>query len=100
MLLQIICSLLAWLLVGVSLFKIRQVTVSGLTYIKKLHQVPCSGCVYFTGDYRLKCTVNPYIALSEDAINCRDFEAIVESEKIPNVVSAQCNCYKIKRKMT
>ncbi|NJR69347.1 MAG: hypothetical protein HC771_12300 [Synechococcales cyanobacterium CRU_2_2] len=36
--------------------------------------MPCSNCRYFTGDYRLKCTVNPYVALSEEAIGCRDFE--------------------------
>ncbi|PSF37937.1 hypothetical protein C7H19_08155 [Aphanothece hegewaldii CCALA 016] len=92
MFLQIICSFLAWLLIGVSLWKIREISVSGLTYVKKLHQVPCDKCIYFTGDYRLKCTVNPYMALSEEAINCRDFESIAYSEKIPNLVSIQCNC--------
>lgn len=76
MFLQIICSFLTWLLIGVSLWKIREISVSGLTYVKKLHQVPCVHrrcaygvhCVYFTGDYRLKCTVNPLVALSEEAL--------------------------------
>jgi hypothetical protein len=92
MFLQIICSFLTWLLIGVSLWKIREISVSGLTYVKKLHQVPCDRCVYFTGDYRLKCTVNPLVALSEEAINCRDFEPIAHSQKIPNLVSIKCNC--------
>jgi hypothetical protein len=90
MLIQIIFSLLAWLLVGVSLWKIWQVSLSGLTYVRKLHQVPCDRCVYFTGDYRLKCTVNPYMALTEEAIDCRDFEAKADSQKVPNLIAVQC----------
>ncbi|MDY7052363.1 hypothetical protein H4N54_23365 [Limnospira fusiformis KN01] len=46
----------------------------GLKNVKKLHNIPCSRCAFFTGDYRLKCTVHPCKALSEEAINCRDFE--------------------------
>jgi hypothetical protein len=39
-----------------------------------LHQIPCPDCMYFTGDYRLKCPVHPIEALSEEALNCKDFE--------------------------
>lgn len=46
----------------------------GITRLRQLHQIPCSRCAFFTGDYRLKCTVHPLTALSEEAINCRDFE--------------------------
>lgn len=46
----------------------------GLERLKKLHDIPCSRCAFFTGDYRLKCTVHPCKALSEEAINCLDFE--------------------------
>ncbi|NJK39702.1 MAG: hypothetical protein HC835_00755 [Oscillatoriales cyanobacterium RM2_1_1] len=46
----------------------------GWTHLKRLHRVPCSRCAYFTGDYRLKCTVHPSLALTEDAIGCHDFE--------------------------
>ena len=42
-------------------------------HLKRLHQIPCDKCAYFTGDYRLKCTVNPTTAMSEQAIGCRDF---------------------------
>ena len=42
-------------------------------HLQKLHQIPCSKCAYFTGDYRLKCTVNPTVAMSETAIGCQDF---------------------------
>ncbi len=47
----------------------------GINYVKRLHQIPCSRCTFFTGDYRLKCTVHPYSALTETAINCSDYEA-------------------------
>ncbi|MEO1131845.1 MAG: hypothetical protein AAFX40_03965 [Cyanobacteria bacterium J06639_1] len=40
---------------------------------RRMHQIPCPDCQYFTGEYRLKCTVCPHIALSEEAIGCRDF---------------------------
>lgn len=46
----------------------------GFDLVKKLHQVPCSKCAYFTGDYRLKCPLNPANALTEEAIGCRDFQ--------------------------
>ena len=48
---------------------VRQAT----NHLHRLHQIPCSNCAFFTGDYRLKCTVNPASAMSEDAIGCRDF---------------------------
>ncbi|MEL7495484.1 MAG: hypothetical protein AAGJ95_16185, partial [Cyanobacteria bacterium J06554_11] len=46
----------------------------GVNQLKQMHAVPCSQCAYFTGDYRLKCTVNPLTALTEDAISCLDYE--------------------------
>lgn len=39
---------------------------------KKMHQIPCTKCRFFTGDYRLKCTVNPNVANTEEAIGCSD----------------------------
>ena len=46
----------------------------GFYQIRRLHQVPCSDCDFFTNDYRLKCTVRPCVACTEDAIGCTDFE--------------------------
>ncbi len=74
MLLQMICASSLWLLIGISLLRIWQVSVSGFAYVKSLHQIPCVRCVFFTGDYRLKCTVKPCTAMSEAAINCEDFQ--------------------------
>ncbi|MEM7062564.1 MAG: hypothetical protein AAF572_05300 [Cyanobacteria bacterium P01_B01_bin.77] len=47
----------------------------GASYVRRLHQIPCSRCAYFTSDYRLKCTVNPVTALTEEAIDCVDYVA-------------------------
>ncbi|MBP5975064.1 hypothetical protein HW132_20560 [Brasilonema sp. CT11] len=46
----------------------------GAAQVKRMHQIPCHRCDFFTNDHRLKCTVNPMIAWSEEAITCRDFE--------------------------
>lgn len=46
----------------------------GAAQIKKMHQIPCHNCDFFTNDFRLKCTVNPTIACTEEAISCHDFE--------------------------
>ncbi|MBW4466493.1 MAG: hypothetical protein KME07_13795 [Pegethrix bostrychoides GSE-TBD4-15B] len=48
--------------------------------LKKLHQVPCDQCTYFTGSCYLKCAVNPSLAFTEAAIDCHDF--VPASERI------------------
>ena len=63
-----------WFLIGLSLWRSWQLLNRGVAHLRRLHQIPCSRCAFFTGDYRLKCTVHPCTALSEQAINCRDFE--------------------------
>ena len=64
-----------WTLVVTVMVKpIIQGIIEGINHVKKMHQIPCANCVYFTGDYRLKCPVNPIEAMSENAIACRDFE--------------------------
>ena len=42
--------------------------------LKRLHQIPCSDCDFFTGEYHLKCPVHPTKALKEDAIGCEDYQ--------------------------
>ena len=43
--------------------------------------IPCYRCIYYTGYEELKCTVNPYKALTEDANSCLDFESTNHSQK-------------------
>lgn len=60
------------------LWRCLTVFKQGTNYIRQLHSIPCSQCAYFTGDYRLKCTVNPIVALTEEAIGCPDYEPTVK----------------------
>ena len=63
-----------WTLIFSCLFwRLLSICQRAIAHLKRLHQVPCNKCAYFTGDYRLKCTVNPMVAMSETAIGCRDF---------------------------
>ena len=67
-----------------------------INYVRRLHKIPCSNCAYFTGDYRLKCTVNPFKALSEEAIDCRDFELCTNrgnNSLTRNIQKKYCNCH-------
>ncbi|MGD1850694.1 MAG: hypothetical protein ACFCBU_08825 [Cyanophyceae cyanobacterium] len=69
-----ICFAAAWLFVGSLTSNLWHLMREGKQRLETLHQIPCSKCQYFTNDFRLKCTVHPTIALSEDAVNCSDFE--------------------------
>ena len=70
-----ICFVLAWAMVGVSLWSLWAVIRDSVQRARRMHQIPCSQCRYFSGDYFLKCPVHPHEALSEAAIGCLDFEA-------------------------
>lgn len=70
----ILCCILAWgMAIGFCL-TIYQNCKAGLFHVKRLHQVPCHKCKYFTNSCYLKCTINPQFACSEDAIDCRDYQ--------------------------
>lgn len=58
-------------LCGLSLFSS---VMDVIAQAKKMHQIPCTKCRFFTGDYRLKCTANPIIANTEQAIDCIDYQ--------------------------
>ena len=68
-----ICACLAWLVMLLIGWSIVAAFRDGVAKAKELHQIPCARCQYFTGDYHLKCTVHPSLALSEAAVNCTDY---------------------------
>ena len=71
-----ICAVLAWsLVVAIALSFITTIR-RGIANLQKMHKVPCSRCAFSSSDYRLKCSVRPSAAFSEEAIGCYDFEAI------------------------
>ena len=71
-----ILSLVAWGLVVSCFYSLGDTSIKGWKQLRRMHQVPCSRCMYLTGDYNLKCTVRPSNALTEQAIGCRDFEVV------------------------
>lgn len=73
--LPVICATIAWGLVAAIALSLIATTRRSIANVRKLHQVPCSRCVFSTSDYRLKCSVHPTEAFSEQAIGCYDFEA-------------------------
>lgn len=62
-----------WLGLLLCVWRLGYTLQQGTNYVRRLHQIPCSRCAYFTGDYRLKCTMHPMSALTEDAIDCMDY---------------------------
>jgi len=56
------------------LWALWEALLQGWANLQRLHQIPCSGCAFFTGEYNLKCTIHPCKALTESAIDCLDHE--------------------------
>lgn len=56
----------------------------GCRQLRRLHQIPCYCCRYYTGSPYLKCPVHPTEALSEEAIHCRDYETLARSRPSPD----------------
>ncbi|MGK7891183.1 MAG: hypothetical protein AB4042_17780 [Leptolyngbyaceae cyanobacterium] len=72
-----LCCLTAWLLLAIACWGLWSALHRGIAQARRMHQIPCSNCQFFTGNYLLKCTVRPDIALSEAAISCSDYAATV-----------------------
>jgi hypothetical protein len=54
--------------------------------LQRLNQIPCSNCLFFTGEYNLKCAVHPCKALSEEAIGCADYQMAKKSSVSSNKI--------------
>jgi hypothetical protein len=73
---QMLCLITAWAIIICFGWSIFLATKNGIYNVKRLHRIPCSECRFFTGVYQLKCPVHPKIALTEEAINCSDYDYI------------------------
>jgi hypothetical protein len=67
---------LIWLVLVSFFLAVCLAVQDGVARLRRLHQVPCSRCAFFTSNHHLKCTVHPCKALSEEAINCLDYESV------------------------
>ncbi|KGF71902.1 hypothetical protein DO97_14460 [Neosynechococcus sphagnicola sy1] len=68
-----LCFIGAWGLTSLVAWSLGTALRDGLRNAQRMHQIPCARCQFFTGDYHLKCTVHPKVALSESAIHCPDY---------------------------
>ncbi|MEH1829625.1 MAG: hypothetical protein V7L22_30530 [Nostoc sp.] len=69
-----ICFVVAWTVIILVVLSLCAAARDSLTTAKQMHQIPCTGCQFFTDNYRLKCTVRPSIANTEEAIDCSDYQ--------------------------
>lgn len=70
-----ICFVIAWTIIILVCLNLWTATKDTIKTAQKMHKIPCHNCQFFTNNYRLKCTVNPYIANTEEAINCKDYQS-------------------------
>ena len=68
-----LCSSVWTIIFSCIFWRLIEISQQAVKHLQRLHQIPFDKCIYSTGDYRLKCTVNPMVAMSESAIGCRDF---------------------------
>ncbi|MEL7035152.1 MAG: hypothetical protein AAFO04_05975 [Cyanobacteria bacterium J06592_8] len=95
---RIFYSLIALGLIAGFAWSLQLAFREGIVNLKRLHSIPCSSCAYFTGDYRLKCTVHPKAALTEDALECGDFESGgKERLRLQEAYSSHCGAVNVVR---
>ncbi|NEQ31511.1 MAG: hypothetical protein F6K04_10970 [Leptolyngbya sp. SIO4C5] len=70
-----LCFIFAWSIIFLGLWSLLAAGRDGLANARRMHQIPCADCRYFTNQHQLKCPVHPCQALSEAAIDCPDFES-------------------------
>jgi len=80
-----ICFVSAWvLIIGVS-WTLGRAMRDGIAQAKRMHQIPCAHCQFFTNDYRLKCTIHPHYANSERAIDCLDYKPHQRAQELDRI---------------
>jgi hypothetical protein len=67
-------TIFAWLVIVSYVWLLWKNFYNSLIYVRRLYEIPCSRCSFFTGEYNLKCTVHSYRPLNEKAIDCSDYE--------------------------
>jgi hypothetical protein len=70
-----LCFLLAWGIVILFGWTLWSALHDAIARAEQMHQIPCTGCQFFTNNHRLKCTIQPRIANTESAINCPDYRS-------------------------
>lgn len=69
-----ICFVTAWTVITLFAWSLWSAARDSVTTAKQMHQIPCPNCQFFTNNYRLKCTVHPSTASTQEAIDCSDYQ--------------------------
>ena len=96
-----ICFSIWTMVVSLMIWRSYKTVKEAISYLKRLHKIPCANCLYFTGEYSLKCTVNPSNAFSEQALDCRDFELCASRQKYffeEDMRKKYCSCSNLSSK--
>lgn len=83
--LALLVPLAIWLVLMAFVLAVTLAMKDGVKQVQRLHQIPCHRCQYYTGSPYLKCPVHPVEALSEAAIDCRDYEQTMQPPCDPKV---------------
>ncbi|BAY17325.1 hypothetical protein NIES2109_13460 [Nostoc sp. HK-01] len=68
--------LFSWIIFFLVLRKIQRFLDNKMVFsVKRLHQVPCKNCRFYSNNHYLKCAVQPSIVLTDEAKNCSEFSA-------------------------
>ena len=95
---RLLYSICALGLIALFIWSLQRAFREGIIHLKRLHSIPCSRCAYFTGDYRLKCTVHPKMALTEEALGCGDFESCGNQKLcLQEIYSSHCGSANVVR---
>ena len=66
---------IAWTTIIIVFLNLWTATKDTIKTAQEMHKIPCHNCQFFTNNHRLKCTVNPYVANTEAAIGCQDYQS-------------------------
>jgi hypothetical protein len=69
-----LCFVSAWLFTILLLLTLKNALGDATVRTKQMHRIPCTSCQFFNNDHRLKCSIQPYIANTESAIDCSDYQ--------------------------
>lgn len=83
--LRVVYIILIWSILSFFIWSSYSTVNNGIKIVKRLHQIPCSQCKFFTGNYQLKCPVHPKMALTEDAINCLDYDPVGNTNRYQSI---------------
>lgn len=75
-----VCFIFVWSTILMTIWSFVKNIRKGIANVQRLHRIPCADCSYATNSHYLKCSVQPFVAFSEDAIDCQDFESATYSQ--------------------